>query len=113
MKVTQKPRGTAAFRRYDSVSVCGNWRGKRLFGFLSPRADFGVSFLMCAGKLGTILGLDNSFARSFGHLGPAPQSRSAIRKLGNANGAFVAAAIRPRNNLAILIYCVCAHGEEI
>jgi hypothetical protein len=24
--------------------VCENWRRKRLFGFLSPRADFGVSF---------------------------------------------------------------------
>jgi hypothetical protein len=44
----------------------------------------------------------------FGHLGPTPQSRRAIRRLGDANGAFVAAAIRPRNNFAILIYCVPA-----
>jgi hypothetical protein len=39
-----QPSSTAAFCRYGPVSVCGNWRRKRLFGFLSPRADFGVSW---------------------------------------------------------------------
>ena len=53
-------------------------------------------------------GLDNSFATSFGHLGPTPQSGSVIRRLGDANGAFVSSAIRPRSNLSILIYCIPA-----
>jgi hypothetical protein len=53
-------------------------------------------------------GLDNSFATSFRHLGPTPQSRGAIRRLGDANRTFVVTAIRPRNNLSILIHCVPA-----
>jgi hypothetical protein len=43
-EVAQKPRDTARFRSYELVSLCGNWRRKRPFGSLSPRADFGVSF---------------------------------------------------------------------
>ena len=43
-KDRSKPRAPAAFCRYGLVSVCGNWRRKRPFGFLSPRADVGVSF---------------------------------------------------------------------
>ena len=39
-----KPCGTAAFRRYDSVSVCGIGPWKCQFGPLSPGAIFGVSF---------------------------------------------------------------------
>ena len=53
-------------------------------------------------------GLDNSFATSFGHLGPTPQSGSVIRKLGDANGAFISSAIGPRSNLSILVYCIPA-----
>jgi hypothetical protein len=36
--------GTATFRRYDSVSVCGIGPWKYHFGPLSPGAIFGVSF---------------------------------------------------------------------
>jgi putative tryptophan/tyrosine transport system substrate-binding protein len=39
MEVAQKPRGTARFRRYELVSVCGIWLWKRHFGPLSPRAE--------------------------------------------------------------------------
>src|SRR4051794_7050857 len=42
-KDRSKLRASAAFCREGLVSVCGNWRRKRLFGFLSPRADFDVS----------------------------------------------------------------------
>jgi hypothetical protein len=38
------PRGTARFRRYERVSVCGIWQWKCHFGPLSPAAIFGVSF---------------------------------------------------------------------
>jgi hypothetical protein len=38
-------RGTAAFRRYGFVSVCGIWARNAHSGSLSPRAGFGVSFL--------------------------------------------------------------------
>jgi hypothetical protein len=55
-------------------------------------------------------GLDNSLA-TFRHLGPTPQSRSVIRKLGDAYDAFVAAAIRSRSNLPILIYCIPADKQ--
>jgi hypothetical protein len=48
MKVAQKPRGTARFRRYELVSVCGILQWRRHSCLLSPRAFFGVSFLMCA-----------------------------------------------------------------
>src|SRR4029077_8886525 len=44
MKVAQKPRGTARFRRYERASVCGIWQWKCHFGPLSPAAIFGVSF---------------------------------------------------------------------
>ena len=53
-------------------------------------------------------GLDNSFATLFGHLWPAPQSGSVIRRLGDANGALVSSTIGPRSNLSILIYCIPA-----
>jgi hypothetical protein len=47
MKVAQKPRGTATFRRYERVSVCGIWQWRRHSCFLSHRRPFfGVSFLM-------------------------------------------------------------------
>jgi hypothetical protein len=39
-----KPRGTARFRRYELVSVCGIWQWKRRSCLLSPLAFFGVSF---------------------------------------------------------------------
>jgi hypothetical protein len=48
MKVAQKPRGTARFRRYELVSVCGIWQWRRHSCLLSPLAFFGVSILMCA-----------------------------------------------------------------
>ena len=48
MKIAQKPRGTARFRRYERVSVCGIWQWRRHSCLLSQRALFGVSFLMCA-----------------------------------------------------------------
>jgi hypothetical protein len=48
MKVAQKPRGTARFRRYELVSVCGIWQWRRHSCLLSQRAFFGVSFLLCA-----------------------------------------------------------------
>jgi hypothetical protein len=48
MKVAQKPRGTARFRRYELVSVCGIRQWRRHSCLLSPRAFFGVSFLMCS-----------------------------------------------------------------
>jgi hypothetical protein len=48
MKVAQKSRGTARFRRYELVSVWGIWQWRRHSCLLSPRALFGVSFLMCA-----------------------------------------------------------------
>ena len=51
MKVAQKPRGTARFRRYELVSVCGIRQWRRHSCLLSQRAFFGVSFLLCA--LGT------------------------------------------------------------
>lgn len=41
-----KPRGTAAFRRYGLVSVCGKWRRRRHSRRLSPGPFFGVSFLI-------------------------------------------------------------------
>ena len=44
-------------------------------------------------------------------LGPTPKSGGAIRRLADANDAFVAAAIRPRSNLAILIYCIPANVQ--
>ena len=44
MKRAQKPRGTARFRRYERVSVCGIRQWKCHFGPLSPAAIFGVSF---------------------------------------------------------------------
>ena len=44
MKVAQKPRGTARFRRYELVSVSGIWQWRRHSGLLSQRAFFGVSF---------------------------------------------------------------------
>ena len=40
-----KPRGTATFRRYELVSVCGIWQWRRHSGLLSQRAFFGISFL--------------------------------------------------------------------
>ena len=46
MKVAQKPRGIARFRRYELVSVCGIWQWRRHSCLLSPRAFFGVSFLV-------------------------------------------------------------------
>ena len=48
MKVAQKPRGTARFRRYELVSVCGIRQWRRHSCLLSQRAFFGVSFLLCA-----------------------------------------------------------------
>src|ERR1700704_17437 len=48
MKVAQKPRGTARFRRYELVSVCGIRQWRRHSCLLSQRAFFGVSFLPCA-----------------------------------------------------------------
>ena len=39
-KDRSKPRASAAFCRYGLVSVCGNWRRKRLFGFLSALVGF-------------------------------------------------------------------------
>ena len=48
MKVAQKPRGTARFRRHELVSVCGIWQWRRHSGLQSQRAFFGVSFLLCA-----------------------------------------------------------------
>ena len=41
-----KPRGTATFRRYELVSVCGIWQWRRHSCLLSPPAFFGVSFLV-------------------------------------------------------------------
>jgi hypothetical protein len=46
MKVAQKPRGIARFRRYELVSVCGIWQWRCHSCLLSPRAFFGVSFLV-------------------------------------------------------------------
>jgi hypothetical protein len=46
MKVAQKPRGTARFRRYELVSVCGIWQWGRHSCLLSPRPFFGVSFFV-------------------------------------------------------------------
>jgi hypothetical protein len=43
-KVAQNRAVTAAFRRYDSVSVCGIGPWSVHFGSLSPGAIFGVSF---------------------------------------------------------------------
>jgi hypothetical protein len=48
MKVGQNPRGTARFRRYELVSVCGIRRWKRHSCLLSPRAFLRVSFLVLA-----------------------------------------------------------------
>src|SRR4051812_18012735 len=48
MKVAQKPRRTARFRRYELVSVCGIRQWRRHSCLLSQRAFFGVSFLLCA-----------------------------------------------------------------
>jgi hypothetical protein len=50
MKVAQKSRGTARFRRYELVSVCGIWQWRRHSGLLSQRAFFGVSFLLCPNR---------------------------------------------------------------
>jgi hypothetical protein len=44
MKVAQKPRGIARFRRYELVSVWGIWQWRHHSCLLSPRAFFGVSF---------------------------------------------------------------------
>ena len=46
--MSAKPRGTARFRRFELVSVCGLWQWRLHSCLLSPRAFFGVSFLMCA-----------------------------------------------------------------
>ena len=40
MKVAQKPRRTARFRRYELISVCGIWQWRRHSGLLSQRAFF-------------------------------------------------------------------------
>ena len=40
-----------------------------------------------------------------------PKSGGAIGRLADANDAFVAAAIRARSNLAILIYCIPANVQ--
>jgi hypothetical protein len=48
MKVAQKPRRTARFRRYELVSVCGIWQRRSHSGLLSQRAFFSVAFLLCA-----------------------------------------------------------------
>jgi hypothetical protein len=40
--------GTARFRIYELVSVCGIWQWGRHSCLLSPRAFFRVSFLMCS-----------------------------------------------------------------
>jgi hypothetical protein len=41
-----KPRDTARFRRYELVSVGQIWQWRRHSCLLSPRAFFGVSFLV-------------------------------------------------------------------
>jgi hypothetical protein len=46
-KAARSGRGTASFRRYELVSVCGIWQWSRHSCLLSPRTFFGVSFLMC------------------------------------------------------------------
>ncbi len=46
MKVAQKPRGIARLRRCELVSVCGIWQWRCHSCLLSPRAFFGVSFLV-------------------------------------------------------------------
>ena len=62
MKVAQKPRGTARFRRYELVSVCGIWQWRRHSGLLSQRVDF-------ASLLPITLPMNDLFRREkFAHL---------------------------------------------
>jgi hypothetical protein len=75
MKIAQKPRGTARFRRYERVSVCGIWQWRRHSCLLSQRDFFWCLVRLASDQVSDVGTSGSGHSTISGRFSPADNPR--------------------------------------